>query len=391
MDLSRNDNISMALIKSSFGFEYKEYEIGEIVKLAKQKPLKLSSGIAISNFDLAYQTYGELNVDKSNAILVCHPITGDQYLASKHPVTGKEGWWNFMVGADKPIDTKKYFVICANVIGGCMGSYGPRTINEATGQTYGIDFPFITIEDMVRAEKLLVEHFGIKKLLAVIGGSMGGMLALTWASLYPDMARAIIPISTSFRNSAQNIAFDEVGRQAIMADPDWLQGRYYEERKFPSKGLAVARMAAHITYLSESALHEKFGRNLQDKKQLSYGFDVDFQVESYLRHQGLNFVKRFDPNSYLYLTRAIDYFDLEAENKGHLGNAFKNCSAKFCIISFSDDWLFPPLESKKLAQALNLIGADVSLINLSGSAGHDSFLIENETLKEAVKGFLENL
>lgn len=381
----------MATIKSSFGSEFKEYEIGEIVKLATDKSLTLSSGIEISNFNVAYQTYGKLNAEKSNAIFICHPITGDQYGASKNPVTGKDGWWDFMIGKGKPIDTNKYFVICDNVIGGCLGSFGPKDINEKTGKPYSIDFPFITIEDMVKVQKLLVEHFGIKKLLAVIGGSMGGMLALTWSTLYPKMAKAIIPISTSFKNSAQNIAFNEVGRQAIMADPDWCHGRYLEEEKYPNKGLAVARMTAHITYLSKKSLHEKFGRNLQDKEKLSYGFDVDFQVESYLRYQGFNFVKRFDPNSYLYLTKAVDYFDLEAENNGILSKAFVNCKAKFCIISFKDDWLFPFDESKKMAQALNISGNDVSLINIEGTAGHDSFLIENETLKNTVRGFLDTI
>lgn len=381
----------MTLIKSSFGSSYKEYEVGKIVKLAVDKPLKLTSEVEIDNFNLAYQTYGKLNKDKSNVILICHPITADQYVASKHPVTGKEGWWNFMVGKGKAIDTDKYFVICSNVIGGCLGSFGPKDINEETGESYSTDFPFITIDDMVNAQKLLLEHFKINKLEAIIGGSMGGMLALTWAKLYPDIAKAIVPISTSFKNSAQNIAFNEVGRQAIMADPNWCGGKYFEEKKYPDKGLAVARMTAHITYLSKKSLHEKFGRNLQDKKQLSYGFEVDFQIESYLRYQGANFIKRFDPNSYLYLSKAVDYFDLEAENNGILSNAFKNCSSKFCIISFSDDWLFTADESRKLAQALNIVSNDVSLINIKGNAGHDSFLIENETLQNTIKGFLESL
>ena len=381
----------MTSIKSSFGSEYKEYEIGKIVKLATQKPLKLSSGVEITNFDVAYQTYGQLNKDKSNAILICHPITGDQYVASQNPITEKEGWWNTMVGSKKAINTDKYFVICANVIGGCVGSFGPKNINQKTGKAYAIDFPFITIEDMVNVQKLLLEYFEITKLLAIIGGSLGGMLALSFANLYPKISKAIIPIATSFRNSAQNIAFNEVGRQAIMADPDWCGGNYLEEKKFPAKGLAVARMTAHITYLSKKSLHEKFGRNLQDKKQLSYGFGVDFQVESYLRHQGLNFVKRFDPNSYLYLSKAVDYFDLEAENNGILSAAFKNCTAKFCVISLKGDWLFTPTESKKLARALNIAGNDVSLINLKGHSGHDSFLIENKMLQNTIKGFLQSL
>ena len=380
----------MTSITSTFGLYFKEYKVGKIIKLATSRPLKLSSGIEISNFNLAYKTYGKLNKNKSNAILLCHPITADQYVASKHPVTGKDGWWNFMVGKNKPIDTDKYFVICANVIGGCMGSFGPKDINPKTNQTYSIDFPFITIEDMVRAEKLLIDHLGIKNLFAIIGGSMGGMMALSWANLYPDIAKSIIPVATSYRNSAQNIAFNEVGRQAIMSDNDWCLGRYFEEKKYPAKGLAVARMTAHITYMSKKSLHKKFGRNLQNKKFLSYGFDVDFQVESYLRHQGFSFVKRFDPNSYLYLSKAVDYFDLEVDNE-LLSKAFINSKSKFCVISLTDDWLFSPDESKKLVRSLNIAGKDVSLINIEGGAGHDSFLIENEILKDTIKGFLESL
>lgn len=379
------------LIKSSFGSEFKEYEIGNVVKLATSKPLTLASGTKISNFNLAYQTYGKLNQDKSNAILVCHALTGDQYLASPNPVTGKEGWWNFMVGSGKPIDTDKYFVICSNVLGGCLGSFGPKETNPETGKIYGLTFPVITIADMVNAQKLLIEYLGIEKLLAIIGGSMGGMQALSWANLYPNKMKAIICLATSYRHSTQNIAFGEVGRQAIMADPNWCGGEYLSQKKYPSKGLSVARMAAHITYLSEIALHQKFGRNLQDKSQLSYGFDIDFQIESYLRHQGMTFVERFDANSYLYITKALDYFDLEAENNGHLSNAFKNPKVKFFIISFSDDWLFPFSESKKLAHALNISGANVSLINIDSHAGHDSFLIENEILKETVKGFINEV
>ncbi len=381
----------MTSIKSSFGSEFNEYEVGRIIKLATIEPLKLASGIKIQNFDVAYQTYGKLNQDKSNAILICHPITGDQYVASQNPVTQKEGWWSHVVGKGKTIDTDKYFIICSNVIGGCLGSFGPKNIDEKTNKPYATNFPFVTIEDMVNVQKLLLDHFEIKKLLAIIGGSMGGMLALSFANLYPRIAKTIIPISTSFRSSAQNIAFNEVGRQSIMADPNWCQGEYLDQRKYPDKGLAVARMTAHITYMSKKSLHEKFGRNLQDKKQLSYGFGIDFQVESYLRHQGLSFVKRFDPNSYLYLTKAIDYFDLEAENDGILSKAFKDCNAKFCVISFKDDWLFTPFESKKLVQALNIAGNDVSLINLEGSAGHDSFLIENIILQNTIKGFLESI
>jgi homoserine O-acetyltransferase len=381
-------------IKSIFGPEYKEFEIGKIVQLAKDKPLKLFCGAEISNFNLSYQTYGKLNADKSNAILICHALTGDQYVASKNPVTGKDGWWDFMVGSGKTIDTDKYFVICSNIIGGCMGSFGPKEINPKTGQPYALDFPIITIADIVNAQKLLIDYFGIERLFAVIGGSMGGLQVLQWIISYPESTIAALPIATSYRYSTQNIAFNEVSRQAIMADPDWCGGKYLTEKKYPSKGLAVARMAANITYLSEEALHKKFGRNLQNKTSLSLensvsSFDeVDFQIESYLRYQGNNFINRFDPNCYIYITKALDYFDLEAENEGVLSNAFKNIKAKLCIISFSDDWLFPTAESKKLTQALAISGADVSFVDISGTAGHDSFLVDNEALKKTVSGFL---
>ncbi len=379
-------------IKLAFGPDYKDFEIGEIVQLAKDQPLKLSCGAEISNFNLAYQTYGSLNNDKSNAILICHALTGDQYVASKNPITGKAGWWDNMVGSGKAIDTDKYFVICSNVIGGCLGSFSPKEINPQTNHPYALDFPIITIGDMVNAQKLLIDHFEIKQLLAVIGGSMGGFQALQWAISYPDSAKAIIPIATSYRYSTQNIAFNEVARQAIMADPDWCGGKYLTEKKYPSKGLAVARMAANITYLSEEALHKKFGRNLQNKNNLSFNFDinnnVDFQIESYLRHQGASFVNRFDPNCYMYITKALDYFDLEAENAGTLSNAFKNVKAKFCIISFSDDWLFPTAESKKISQALAISGVDVSFLEIAGTAGHDSFLVENSAFKETIEGFI---
>lgn len=378
-------------IKSVFGPEYKEYEIGEIVKLAIDKPMKLSCGVEIANFSLAYQTYGALNKDRSNAILICHPLTADQYVASINPVTGKDGWWDFMVGSGKSIDTDKYFVICSNVIGGCLGSFSPKEINPKTEQAYAVDFPVITIADMVNAQKLLIDYLGIKKLLAVVGGSMGGMQALQWSCAYPESMKAVLPIATSYHHSTQNIAFNEVARQAIMADLDWCDGKYLSEKKYPSKGLAVARMAANITYLSEVALHQKFGRNLQHKPDISYGFEVDFQIESYLRHQGLSFVSRFDPNCYLYITKALDYFDLELENNGILSNAFKNVKAKFCVISLSDDWLFPPTESKKIAQALTIAGCDVSLVNIDSSAGHDSFLIDNQALKQTVKGFINSI
>lgn len=382
-------------VKSSFGPSYKKFEIGNIVFLAQEKPLKLSCGAELKNFPLAYQTYGNLNADKSNAILICHALTGDQYLASTHPITQKDGWWNFMVGPKKPIDTNKFFVICSNIIGGCMGSVGPKEINPENGEPYAINFPTVTINDMVNAQNLLIENFGIKKLHAVIGGSTGGMQALAWSVLYPQKVKMVIPLATSYRHSPQNIAFHEVGRQAIMADPAWNFGHYRQDHKYPAKGLAVARMTAHITYLSEAALQKKFGRNLQNKNDFSFSFDPEFQVESYLHHQGHNFVERFDPNSYLYITRAVDYFDLEKDFNNKLSDAFlktaaENKDIKFCLISFSDDWLFPPSEAKKLTHALAGCGINVSAITINSTAGHDSFLIEDEALKNTIEGFINS-
>lgn len=378
-------------VKSSFGVKYSEYEVGEIVYLAKDEPLELSSGAKLVNFPLAYQTYGELNEDRSNAILLCHALTGDQYVASKHPITGKNGWWHEMVGSGKAIDTDKYFVICSNVIGGCLGSVGPKENNPKTGEVYGLDFPFVTVEDMVRAQNLLIEHFGIAKLHAVIGGSFGGMQVLAWSVLFADKALNFVPIACSYRHSPQNIAFHEVGRQAIMADSDWCGGLYQKEKRHPHKGLAVARMTAHITYLSQKALQKKFGRNLQDKEAFSFHFQPDFQVESYLHHQGFSFVERFDANSYLYITKAVDYFDLESDFGGNLAAAFVDAArekSRFCVISFADDWLFPVAESKKLTKALLSCGIDASFIEIETSAGHDSFFLKNELLENAIRGFL---
>lgn len=383
-------------LKSSFGPNYKTYEVGEIVILAQDKPLKLENGQEISNFELAYQTYGTLNADKSNAILICHALTGDQYVASQNPITGKDGWWDFMIGAGKAIDTDKYFVIASNVIGGCMGSFGPKSIDKKTGKQYGLDFPVVTIDDMVKAQNLLIEHLGIKKLHSVIGGSTGGMQVLAWSVLFPNKIKSAIPMATSYRHSPQNIAFHEVGRQAIMADTDWYQGKYLEEKKFPTKGLAVARMTAHITYLSQDALQRKFGRNLQDKLKLSFTFDRDFQIESYLHHQGYSFVERFDPNSYLYITKAVDYFDLEKDYDNNLSNAFLNLSkenkkVKFCVMSFADDWLFPPSEGKKITQGLLACGINTSFVVVDSNAGHDSFLLDNDSIKNTIKGFLSSV
>jgi homoserine O-acetyltransferase len=351
-------------------------------------PLKLDCGIDLAPFTIAYQTYGTLNADKSNAILVCHALTGDQFVAETHPVTGRPGWWEDMVGPGLTLDTSRFFVICVNVLGGCMGTTGPRDINPATGQPWGISFPLITIADMVRAQVRVIDHLGIDRLFCVIGGSMGGMQVLQWAAAYPDRVFAAVPIATAARHSAQNIAFHEVGRQAIMADPDWHGGDYLLRGERPHRGLAVARMAAHITYLSEAALHRKFGRALQDREALSYGFDADFQVESYLRHQGSTFVERFDANSYLYITRAMDYFDLARDYGGVLANAFRGTKTRFCIVSFTSDWLFPTSESRALVHALNAVAANVSFVEIKTDKGHDAFLLDEPEFFATLGGFL---
>ena len=351
--------------------------------------MALDSGESIGPFTTAYTTCGTLNSDKSNAILVCHALTGDQYVLEQHPVTGKPGWWELMVGPGKSLDTDRYFIICVNVLGGCMGSTGPRDINPETGRPWGLDFPVITIGDMVRAQALLLDHLGIEKLFCVIGGSMGAMQVLEWAARYPDRVFSAIPIAGAARHSAQNIAFHEVGRQAIMADPDWRRGNYLQEQTNPKSGLSVARMAAHITYLSETALHRKFGRRLQGREEISFGFDADFQVESYLRHQGSTFVERFDANSYLYITRAMDYFDLAAEHDGVLAGAFENTSVRFCVISFNSDWLFPTDESREVVRALNAVAANVSFVEIDTDKGHDAFLLDEREFHRTVSGFLE--
>ncbi|MBN9431667.1 MAG: homoserine O-acetyltransferase [Bosea sp.] len=359
-----------------------------VMRFGLDQPLRLDSGQSIAPLQIAYQTYGTLNADKSNAILVCHALTGDQHVASENPVTGKPGWWETVVGPGKPIDTDRFFVICSNVVGGCMGSTGPASTNPATGQPYGLDLPLITIPDMVRAQAMLVDALGIDQLFCVAGGSMGGMQVLQWAVAYPERVFTALPIATGPRHSSQNIAFHEVGRQAIMADPDWRGGRYLAEGTSPRKGLAVARMAAHITYMSDEGLHRKFGRALQDRERVAFGFDADFQVESYLRHQGLSFVERFDANSYLYVTRAMDYFDIAADYGGRLANAFQGSRTRFCVASFTSDWLFPTIESKTVVRALNASGASVSFVEIETDRGHDAFLLDEPVLFATIRGFL---
>jgi homoserine O-acetyltransferase len=358
-------------------------------RLVVTEPLVLDSGARLGPYTVAYQTYGTLNAERTNAILVCHALTGDQYVAEPHPVTGKPGWWSTLVGPGKVLDTDRYFVIGSNVLGGCMGSSGPMEIDPATGRPWGLSFPVITIADIVRAQKQLIDHLGIESLFCVAGGSMGGMQVLQWAASYPDRVFSAVPIATAARHSAQNIAFHEVGRQAIMADPEWAQGNYQEQGRRPSRGLAVARMAAHITYLSEQALHRKFGRQLRNRDAVTYGFDADFEVESYLRHQGIAFVDRFDANSYLYITRACDYFDLAAEHSGVLANAFRGTRTRFCVISFTSDWLYPTSENRMIVHALNAAAANVSFVEVETDKGHDAFLLDEPEFFATLRGFLD--
>jgi homoserine O-acetyltransferase len=351
-------------------------------------PLRLACQQDLAPFSIAYETYGTLNAAKSNAILICHALTADQYVASRHPITGKPGWWDNMVGPGKPIDTDRFYVICSNVLGGCMGSTGPASIDPRTGAPYGLNFPLITLGDMVEAQARLIDHLGIDQLFAVIGGSMGGMQVLEWASRFKDRVFAAVPIAAAAWHSSQNIAFHEVGRQAVMADPAWEAGNYYASGKVPRNGLAVARMAAHITYLSEEALHRKFGRTLQDRSEKTFSFSADFQVESYLRHQGSTFVDRFDANSYLYITRALDYFDMRDNAGGVLANAFRGTKTRFCVVSFTSDWLYPTRESRRVVQALNAVAANVSFVEIETDKGHDAFLLDEPTFHATVRGFL---
>ena len=361
----------------------------KIITFGADHPLLLSSGQVLSPLTIAYETYGQMNADRSNAVLVCHALTGDQFVGGVNPITGKPAWWPRIVGPGKPIDTNRFFVICANVLGGCMGTTGPSS-PAPDGQPYGLRFPVITVADMVRAQAMLVEALGIANLFCVIGGSIGGMQALQWASAYPNRVHACVAIATAARHSAQNIAFYEVGRQAIMADPEWREGEYARGSGRPSKGLAVARMAAHITYLSEAALRRKFDRSLQARDAVSFGFDADFQVESYLRHQGQAFVDRFDANSYLYITRAIDYFDLAADYGGVLANAFRDCPARFCVFGFSSDWHYPPEENKAIVRGLIAANCDASYVEIDTDKGHDAFLLEEPAFERALTGFVDS-
>ena len=364
---------------------------GHALRFGMDEPLTLDCGRTLAPFNIAYMTYGELNATRSNVILICHALSLDQFVTGIHPVTGRSGWWETMVGPGRPIDTDRYFVICPNVIGGCMGSTGPADIDPASGKPYALDFPVVTIRDMVRAQAMMLDALGIEKVLAVTGGSMGGMQALQWVASYPDRVVSAMPIATSARHTAQNIAFHEVGRQAIMADDDWRGGNYAADGVVPAKGLSVARMIGHITYLSEVALAQKFGRALQDRDALSYRFEADFQVESYLHYQGSSFVERFDANSYLYITRAMDYFDLVSDYGGDLAAAFARTKARLLCLSFTSDWLFPTSENQLIAEAAAKAGAQVEFREIVSSKGHDAFLLDEPELFATVQKFLDSI
>ena len=365
-------------------------DIVETKYFSFEEKIKLESGLEFAPITVAYETYGELNEDKSNAILVLHALSGDAHAAGYHAENDKKpGWWDNMIGSGKAFDTDKYFVICSNILGGCKGTTGPSSINPETGKPYGITFPVITIEDMVKVQKKLIDFLGIKKLLSLAGGSMGGMQAMEWAIQYPESVLSCIVIAAASKLSAQNIAFNEVGRNAIISDSNWNSGNYYEGES-PSSGLAVARMIGHITYLSEESMHRKFGRKLQDKTKRDFSFDIDFQVESYLRHQGQSFVDRFDANSYLYITKAMDYFDL-SQKYGSLAHAFKDSKSRFLFITFSTDWLFPPNELKNTARTLMSLEKEVTYCNIDCPNGHDSFLLETEHQTRIINNFLKGV
>lgn len=351
--------------------------------------LKLQCGQLLAPITLRYETYGTLSPDADNAILIEHALSGDAHVAGYYSESDeKPGWWDTMVGPGKTFDTNRYFIVCSNVIGGCSGSTGPGSMNPATGTRYGMDFPFVTIADMVHAQKKLMDHLGIRKWLCVAGGSMGGMQVLRWALLYPDCMESIIPIATTSRISAQSIAFNWVGREAIMSDPEWNGGHYTDQ---PDRGLAIARMLAHITYLSEESMRRKFGRKLQSAKDYSFDFDKDFSVESYLEHQGMRFVDRFDANAYLYITRAIDYFDVADKSNGDLAKGLAPIQCKTLVVSFSSDWLFPPEQSREMVRGMLKNGLDVTYCNIKSSYGHDAFLLEDDTLGRLISNFLANV
>ncbi|MBW2142660.1 MAG: homoserine O-acetyltransferase [Deltaproteobacteria bacterium] len=352
----------------------------------------LESGAKLGPVTISYETYGKLNDDRSNAVLILHALSGDSHAAGYYSEEDpKPGWWDIMIGPGKGIDTEKYFVVCSNILGSCMGSTGPNSKNPHTGKPYGLDFPLVTIGDMVDAQKALMDHLGIKRILGLIGGSLGGMQVLEWCVRYPEMVVSAIPLASTTKHSALAIAFNEVARQAIMADPNWNNGDYYAGPE-PNLGLAVARMIGHITYLSDESMRLKFGRRLQNKSDFSYNFDADFQVESYLRHQGSKFVDRFDANAFLYITKAGDYFDLESQHgDGSAVKAFSKARAKFLVVSFTSDWLYPTYQSRSMVKAMKKNGLDVSFCEIQADWGHDAFLLPNKRLSNLIKGFLERV
>ena len=351
-----------------------------------QEPLELESGAKIGPLRIAYETYGRLNKDRSNAILVCHPLSGDAHAAGFHDGESRPGWWDIAIGPGKGFDTTKFFVICSNVLGGCKGTTGPSSIDPATGRPYGTSFPVVTIKDMVNAQKMLVDRLGITQLFAVAGGSMGGMQALQWAVSYPEMMRKAVVIASTAYSTPQQIAFNAVGRKAIISDPAWNKGDYYGRRP-PSDGLSLARMVGHITYLSDESMLHKFGRNLQGKETVGFDFSTDFQVESYLNHQGDSFIKRFDPNSYLYITKAIDYFDLNV--RGSLITGLSGVKAEVLVIGISSDWLYPPYQSQEIVTALRANGLKAFYGEIRSNYGHDAFLLEQGQLNYLLKSFLD--
>jgi homoserine O-acetyltransferase len=377
---------------SDYHIEGQQFEssIGFVETQSVEFPsLLLDSGLTLAPLTIAYETYGALNVDCSNAVLLLHALSGDAHAAGYHPGDAKPGWWDMMIGPGRAFDTDKYFMICSNVIGGCSGSSGPGSIDPATGREYGLRFPVVTVPDMVRAQKLLLDHLGIERLLTVSGGSMGGMQALQWVTGYPEMVASCIPIATTSRHSPMQIAFNEVGRQAIMKDPNWRGGDYYGQTP-PDSGLAVARMIGHVTYLSDESMQEKFGRRLRDKEVLGYDFTLDFEVESYLKHQGEVFTRRFDANTYLYITKALDYFDL-ANGHGTLVEAFRDVTpeTRFLSIAFSSDWLYPPYQSKEIVRGLKGNGLDCTYVDIHSSFGHDAFLVETDQQTHVISHFLD--
>ena len=376
--------------KTSVGIVEKQY----YTFAAPPEELVLESGAKLGPVTIAYETCGRLSPAKDNVVLVAHAFSGDSHVAGRYAEEregAKNGWWEFMVGPGKGLDTDRYFIVCANILGSCMGSTGPSSINPESGRPYGLDFPMVTIGDMVETQKMLLDHLGIDRLLAVVGGSVGGMQVLEWCHRYPQMVASAIPIATTMRHSALAIAFNEIARQAIMADPHWKRGDYYGADR-PDLGLALARMIGHVTYLSDEAMHRKFGRRLQDKSDFSFGFDADFQVESYLRHQGSKFVHRFDANSLLYITRAADYFDLTkqimpaAAFSGEAAN-----KTKYLVISYSSDWLYPTYQARELVRRLKRSGQDVSFCEIEADCGHDAFLIPDERLANLIGGFLNGI